>query len=183
MEESNEKIYFSIREEIAYNQKQEHILLAFSYAIVGAVLSFSYQYKQEWAMFVLMLMIIPIAARANKLKNSIIYLSSYLRMIIEPKTNITWEKDHKAFQTKYKSQNGIEFYLSCTDYILLVSAVILTFWIIHGINLISSSLIITIIICAIQAMCFGITIYLFLLSIKTDIRRNNTDEKWRKLIK
>ena len=161
----NEKeMYFSLREEINYNQKQENEMTRFSYTAIIAILGTSLTIENNLVTMLSLIIIIPISFRVARYRDSIAYISTYMAVFLEPKIDFKWEKHHAIYSEKYRSSYFSKFlyFVSRADFLFLSVITIAIFWIQNQEhNLIHDSNILKIIIVLLQFMTIVIEIILF----------------------
>lgn len=180
---SIETLYFSLREEIAYNQKQENVLTVFTYSVVGTVLTFSYQYEVEWGALLVMFLLIPLSFRIGRFRNTIAYISGYMRNALEPLLDIRWETDHFEFQQKHRQYRGIVYYIANMDCLIFTAIAIACFWIIHINNNLTNNASVNLGAAFLQMVCLTLSIKQFISFVRYEDRKQAINEDWQEYVK
>lgn len=175
-----EKIYFSLREEIKDNQRQENTMIIFAYTVVATLLGFAFK-DNKWAAMIAMVFIIPVSYRIGRFRDSIAYLSTYMRIFLEPDLEFTWEEDHCRYRKKNPTQKSFLYKISRCDFIILSLASVATFWILNGFNAIHKSCIWTFITAGVQVLMLVITIISTVRYSDVDKLKKSKFEKWNKI--
>lgn len=72
------EMYFSLRDEVTYNQKQENEMTKFAYTVIVAILGTALTVDSKWITMLSLMIVIPISFRVARYRDSIAYLSKYM---------------------------------------------------------------------------------------------------------
>lgn len=128
------EIYFSLRDEVTYNQKQENEMTKFAYTVIVAILGTALTVDSKWITMLSLMIVIPISFRVARYRDSIAYLSTYMSVFLEPKLKINWEHDHSIYSNRYKRNYFSDFlyFVSRADFLFLSAISIVIFWLQNG---------------------------------------------------
>ena len=120
MNQQDEKTYYSLREEIRYNQNLENVIIMFTYTSCIAMLAFAFSEKSEIVAVLAQLALIPFAYKVGKCRDTIAYLAAYLCEVLEPKgTTSSWERNNRTYKKDYKHLKKLLVIMSRIDLLIL----------------------------------------------------------------
>lgn len=175
-------LYFSLRDEINYNQNQENEMTRFAYTVIVAVFGTALTVKNKWITLLSLVIIIPISFRVARYRDSIAYISTYMKVFLEPELEFKWEHDHDIYSEKYRSSYFSKFlyFVSRADFLFLTVIGIAIFWIQNqGIHLKDLSW--TIILIIFQIIMIIIEIILFNKFSNIPNLKKSKIENWKKI--
>lgn len=184
MNSQEEKTYFSLREEIRYNQNQENVISTFTYTTCVAILAFAFGQENELAALLAQLTLIPFSYKVGRFRDSIAYLASYLCVVIEPQINGTWEQDNCIYRKKYPYLKGLLVKISRCDFLMLSIICILSgIWLIVKKSLLFSETIYCIILLVAHIISVAVIIVFTIKYSDVGKMKNDKIDKWEKLKK
>lgn len=131
---TEEALYFSLRDEIISNQNQESTILAFTYAGVLAILGIAFDKGISGIVMIACVMLVPISLRVARLRDIIVYISAYMQVYLEPEMKIRWETDHRYFRENSKEYKKYLTDISRLDFLVLYFVCTFSYWSILCIN-------------------------------------------------
>ena len=121
MGSQDEKTYYSLRDEIRYNQNQENVISMFTYTTCVAIFAFAFSEQSELAALLSQIALIPFAYKVGRCRDSIAYIAAYLCVVIEPKINGTWERDNRIYRQDNNYLKGALVKISRWDFIFFLN--------------------------------------------------------------
>lgn len=178
------QIYFALREEIMHNFEQENSLIQFVYTVVVAALGLALTIKSCWIALIVSFAVFPMSLRVADIRYSTAYIATYLKTFLEDdNSKWNWEKIHFDFAVKYsgKSLNSFIYNASRLDFAMLTLISVILFWFIHGMSWVNDSLVLTVIIIAVQVFIVGFETFLGFRYANLKKLKESLCKKWEEL--
>lgn len=134
--EAVEKEYMMLREETMYLQKRRENISQFTYTVGIALFAGAFASGISWVNLCILPFVFSASLKAVECGNSLAYLSSYMKVILEDNIDIKWATQNHRYITTFPKKGFswlLHFFGRC-DFAFLALVSCFLFWIMRDFN-------------------------------------------------